>query len=402
MSNTASIETIEEYMEAKLYRSWETDNLDQKNSMLSDAIVAILDLFRVPGGSRLQFASTGRIAFTRLNSGVVVGFIIEDSNEVRAQATQVSDSATIILITTGALVALWHLQLSIWSDYMFLPSVRDVEPNHEVIDRNSRVPRGMERIYVQAYTADNQRLSNLAASWYDSAVEQLAHDSRRKIAFHGSFRTTVQWCWMHEWAHVIFGHLQWNRPIRKSSPVSVPIYEDLFAGETSKASDTLANSDLTRSLAFIAEIQADRYATGSLSIGFHRSRTEGNDSYSAKFCGMLVVPLCLHGNLIAVGKTESLRTHPPLWSRAALIRQEYMKALWKYESRPVEQRIKEFLIYHVVANLSELHATYGELLAVVSNSDDQLLVNFENDMLRKAEAFEPRVNSKTRATFAID
>ncbi len=389
MRYQSALERLKSYLGKRDCLSWhelKAGTVEQDGSKI------ILGMFESPDFA-IDFELNGRCGIVALDDDSLVGFAIERRTSVSAHVKPLGDNTYAVVISTGTIVALWQLSLAVWTSRSFLNRQDFGYGCLEADDIESVIPRGMDAIFEgMVQKVDGFEPAFVAAPWILTATDSLKETPIRRKLMQTSFSEAVRWCWLHECGHVCYRHADWGRPKELLGFVEL-----LSVASRSKSPSMF---ETTPEVSQLAEIQADRHATGLLTLAIGRRTEMGSyQDAVAAFVGHILVPLCLRGTEIAHNSGEQIRTHPPLWARAELIRTEFNRCFAEVAELSLAA-VVEAANFHALTDLSNLHNYFGLLFQnAIGSAGDTTLRDFERSITNVANTVQPLSGIRIRHNF---
>ena len=278
-------------------------------------------------------------------NGDSLALMLRDGVRIEAFA-EVVNRVHFVCVNVGVASALWHLNLSIWTHSRFFQLLEKVSDetllSTESVERP--IPRGLEGpcVYAKGLVSTQDRLK-----WVQPAVRFLENAPQRMQGFRRSYMASLTWCWLHEVGHVLKGHT--SQALDEFFPLS------------SLEIDEEAGFSLTREARLLAEMEADAYASSSLlvpTLRLNRRTSDRTIRDVAVITGTTAVTLLLSGVEDALGTTNFVRRHPPVWYRALQL-SRIANSAFSRDEFPVTNR--------TLSDLSHLHHFFGDQLAATKS-----------------------------------
>lgn len=287
-------------------------------------------------------------------------------------------------ITTGLIRTLFEISAAIWGDSRFLPKVFDanscMSPN--VTFSGLDIPKGFESIYFEYMGSQEKHTYTTQPVWLTDVIENLSKERRELMI--STFREALRLSWLHESAHILKGHVDFNRENQAKKNIQGFEFCEFEYLELGNSGSN--NNPILDEVRCALEFDADNFALDYL----FKEAYNANDYILpiTTFLGSILCFMMLHCfNEVRKKRGVNLPLkHPPLWFRAFRVKE--VESMWaRYQQKRImlssarRERNLNILDYCLL-DITNINPLFGHwLYPLVDNSFDDVQKKIMAEMI---------------------
>ncbi|MEI6331835.1 MAG: hypothetical protein WCP16_21540 [Pseudanabaena sp. ELA645] len=333
------------------------------------------------------FASDGSLIVELENEQILV-LGITSNFRPKAFASK-NQNVYLAVISTGLIKTLFDVSLAIWGDSNFFArhiNANGCMPPNSVFS-GLDIPRGIESMYFEHMKSQKDFNYTTQPVWSNQALENLSTE-RRKLMI-STFKEALKFCWLHESAHILRGHLDFIKENAQGID-SIEISELEYLELGNSISTNNPNLDQVRCA---LELDADNFGLVCL---FGEAYNVDYDVFPiTTFLGSILsfmVLYCSHEvQSIKSRKKNSTNlqlkiTHPPQWFRAVMVK-EVESIIWtQFQQNRIDLALnarERNLNYlnECLLDISNIHPLYGSWVSNLIEEHYDIIMKMKKEMI---------------------